>query len=167
MRNKIKLYVCGILLFAAAIFCCLYFIPKTTPIDITLNAEKTDKDQNKLGQVQIHVTGYLKEYLFHTDTLSLNIDDFDYLYDIHPWANRDSDGNYSDFDLHWDNRGYAFDATFGASSTVTGEHSVLLCLTLHKDLKHWQFSVNPSIYVVDEAARNDPSFGIAYRARIE
>ncbi len=147
--------------------CCLYFIPKTTPIDITLTAQKTDQNQNELGEAQIHVTGYLKEYLFHTDTLSLNIDDFDYLYDIYPWTNRDSDGNYYDFDLHWNNQGYAFDAIFGASSTVTGEHSASLYITLHKDLKNWQFFVAPSIYVTDEAVRNDPSFGIVYRARIE
>lgn len=165
MRSRIMWIIGSILLLAFAIFCCLYFIPKTTPIDITLDTVKSDYDHNELGTVQIHVQGALKEYLFHPDTLTLNIDDFDFLYDIRPWANRNSDGSYLDFEVNWDSRGYT-NCSFYASSTVTGEDSVYIIFFLRKDLKKWEFLLGPSFYA-EEAVRKDPTMELAYRATIE
>ena len=166
MRSRIMWIIGSILLLAFAIFCCLYFIPKTTSFDMTLDTVKYDYDGNEYGTVPIHVQGALKEYLFRPDTLTLNIDDFDFVYDIRPWANRNPDGSYPDFEVNWDSNGFETGILFYGNSTVTGENSAWINFCLREDLKQWEFHISPSIYA-DEAVRNDPTFGLAYRARLE
>lgn len=64
--------ILSLLIVAAA----LYFIPKTTPVDVTVDAVKMDKDGKELGTLQLHITGQYREYLFRQSQLDLKIDDF-------------------------------------------------------------------------------------------
>ena len=66
------LCVLGVLIVAAA----LYFIPKTTPIDVTVDAVKMDQAGNELGTVQLHIKGVYREYLFREPLMELEIDPF-------------------------------------------------------------------------------------------
>lgn len=54
----------------------LYFIPKSTPIDMTVDAVKMDKSGKEQGTVQLHITGEYREYLFRKPQIELEIDDF-------------------------------------------------------------------------------------------
>lgn len=54
----------------------LYFVPKVTPIDVTLNAVKLDEAGNELGTVQIHIKGNKLDYLFQESRLDVQIDPF-------------------------------------------------------------------------------------------
>ena len=167
MRNKMKWIIGGVLAFVLVLGCCLYFIPKTTPFDITLNATKTgdrNGEKNDMGTVQIHVHGTIKEYLFRSDKLELYIDDFDHLYDIEPWA--DSDRDCFTVDMDGDTYGYIKFLIFGASSKITGEDTVMLNLIFRNDLKRWEFFISPELHL-DEEERNDPSYNLRYDAFIE
>ena len=167
MSNKTKWIIGGVLAFVLVVGCCLYFIPKTTPFDITLNATKTGNrngEHEDLGTVEIHVYGTVKEYLFRSDKLELHIDDFDHLYDIKPFVASDRDGFTVDMD--GDSHGFITGLPFGASSNITGENTVLIWITLQSDLKKWEFSIHPGLYV-DEEEWDEPSYNLRYDAVIE
>lgn len=169
MNKKIKWIIVGTVCLILIVFGCLYFIPKTTPIDITLDATKYDStrsDAKELGTVQIHVHGALKEYLFRSDELELNVDNFDHLYDIHPWQSPEANGTYPNFKVDLDKGDYQYNIVLQASSTVTGEGSAVIHVIFRNDLKKWEFFVCPSIYT-DEAFKNDPALNLAYRATLE
>ena len=181
MRNKIKWIIGGVLSLVLVLGCCLYFIPKTTPIDITLNAAKTGDrngyrgDREDLGTVQIHLYGTLKEYLFRPSELTLAIDDFDIFYDIHAYANRDSNGNYPDVTVKLRGSDYSINlydkvtenyAVFWANSTVTGEDSAVITVYFSTDLKRWNLFASPYVYI-DEAFEDDPSFDCLYSATVK
>ena len=58
--KKILYILCGVFALFLIVASCLYFIPtKSTPIDLTLDALKTDNDGNELGTVPITVNGTL------------------------------------------------------------------------------------------------------------
>ncbi len=169
MRDKIKWIILGILALIAIVFGCLYFIPKTTPIDITLSAVKYESrqaDANELGIVQIHIHGNLMEYLLRPDELDLKIDDFDHLYDIHPWQSPEADGTYPNFKVDLDGEGYQYGVMLQASSTVTGEGSAIINVVFRNDFKKWELFINDHV-LTDESVKDDPSLNLAYRATLE
>ena len=167
MRNKMKWIIGGVVAFVLVLGCCLYFIPKTTPFDITLNATKTgdrNGEKNDMGTVQIHVHGTIKEYLFRSDELELHVDDFDHLYDIEPWA--DDNRNGFTVDMDGDENGYIMFLTFGASSNITGEDTVNIHVIIRTDLKQWEFFTSPE-FDVPEEEWDDPSYNLRYDAVVE
>ena len=78
MFNTIKWIIISVLLLAVTIGACLYFIPQTTTINLTLETLKTDRSGNELGSVTITVTGTWEKYLLQDDRLVLTIDDKTY-----------------------------------------------------------------------------------------
>lgn len=168
MRNKTKWIIGGILSFAVILFGCLYFIPKSTPIDITLDAVKykdgSSLDASEPGTVQIHIHGTLKEYLFRENTLTFAVDDFDHLYDIHAWDSRYEGSCYVTKTLIEDAE-ILFGSVFEASSTVTGEDTLTLSVAFQPDLKEWILSVGYS--VLHPELEDHPVTDNTYRATIE
>ena len=165
MLKRIKWIICGILALALIVLACLYFIPQTTTIDLTLETQKKDASGNVLGTVSITVNGTWEKYLLQDDRLILTIDDFDHLYNIRPWANNnvpyftEEQGDVNpEVPYHY--------ITFVADSTITGEDSVLLHLAFRDDLSKWEFfpSGHP---LISEDLRDDPSFQVAYRATVD
>lgn len=168
MDRKIKWIIGGVLVFVLVMLGCLYFIPKTTPIDITLDAVKYDStygDANVLGTVQIHIHGTLKEYLFREDTLTYTIDSFDHLYDIHAWDSSYKGSQYITVTLA-ENAEFNYSSAFQASSTVTGEGSAIIHVIIRNDLKKWELFVGDHV-LTDEAVKDDPSLNLAYRASLD
>jgi hypothetical protein len=167
MSHKTKWIIADVLAFIVIALSCLYFIPKTTPIDITLDAVKTDSsDENNLGTVQLHIHGTLYEYLLRSDELEFSIDDFDHLYDIRRWGQHEADGAYPNIEIDLGSEGYTSTA-FQASSTVTGEDSAMIILYLRNDLKDWNLVISPHILFPHKEAAADPSLHLNYRATLE
>lgn len=177
MSNKMKWIIGGVLAFVLVLGCCLYFIPKTTPIDITLTASKIG-DRNgareDLGTVEIRVHGTLKEYLFRPSELTLEIDDFDIFHNILSYTKRGPDrdadvtvklieGNYT---LNLYGKEVNYNASFIANSTITGEESAVIRVDFSPDLKNWVIIAVPDV-LIDEAFEDDPSFDCVYTATVE
>ena len=165
MLKRIKWIICGTLIFALIVLACLYFIPQTTPISLTLQAQKMDENGNVLGTVSVTVNGTWKKYLLQKDRLVLTIDAFDHLYNIRPWTNNNVPYFTEEQGAVDPEVPYHYIA-FVADSTITGEDSVLLHLALRDDLSKWEFfpSGHP---LINEDLRDDPSFQIVYRATVE
>ena len=66
-----------ILLFLIVLACILYFVPWSTPFDLTLNATKLDSDGNEIGTTQIHIQGKRLNYLFQMDRVDFELDPID------------------------------------------------------------------------------------------
>ncbi|MBE6976296.1 MAG: hypothetical protein E7439_03765 [Ruminococcaceae bacterium] len=162
--TKLKIILICAIAIVLLILAALYFIPKTTPIDLTLDTLKTDMDGNELGSVSITLKGNRKEYLLQEDRLTLTIDDFDHLYDIRPWVTGDGDPPY--FSLTQKDGDDYYYICYVANSTITGEDSVFLYVVFRKDLSKWELFPSPSIYIREEL-KSDPSFKVAYRATVE
>ncbi len=163
MRKSVKWLIGSVLTIALIVLACLYFIPKTTPIDIILDTQKRDSAGNELGSMQITLKGNWKEYLFKNNRLTFTIDDFDHLYDLRPWTAEYGTPPYSLEQS--DEDGYNC-ITYVANSTVTGEDSVFLYVLISEDLSRWEFFPAPSIYTSEEL-RDDPSFDLVYRTPME
>ena len=164
-KRKAVFIIATCLVCAMLIAVCLYYVPtKSTPIDLTLNALKTDRDGNELGTVQITVSGTLTEYLFRDDRLSLQISPFEDLYDIELWGTDDSDStNIGQPDAYGY---YTFDCT--ASSTEIGEDTYVLVVYFREDLSKWEFFRSYWLGTNKEFGRDyyyDLNF--AYRASVE
>jgi len=56
--------------------CVLYFVPRSSPFDLTLNATKLDSDGNEIGTTQITIRGKKLDYLFQKDRLEIEVDPF-------------------------------------------------------------------------------------------
>ena len=177
MSNKMKWIIGGVLAFVLVLGCCLYFIPKTTPFDITLNAAKTgdrNGEKNDMGTVQIHVHGTLKEYLFRPSEVTLEVEDFDNFYNILAYTKRgpyrDSDVNVKliegKYTLNLYGKEVDYDAVFIANSTVTGEESAVISVHFNPDLKNWVVLASPDV-LIDQAFEDDPSFDCVYTATVE
>ena len=167
MRNKVKWIIAGTLALIVIVLGCLYCIPKTTPFDITLDAVKLDgSDDTNLGTVQIRIHGNLYEYLLRSDELELHIDDFDHLYDIHPWQTPNADGTYDHFGIDLDAEDVQLGIVFQASSTVTGEGSATINVLYFGDMKKMDLFISPSIYATN-SAKDDPSLNLVYQATLE
>ncbi len=76
--------LCGIFVILLILNLCLYNISKNTPIKVSMEAVKLDEYGNQVGTVPIAINGYLKEYLFRSDALDVNIAPFDGLTDFEP-----------------------------------------------------------------------------------
>ena len=135
MRKSTRYTICGcfILIILVIIALCIYFVPtKTTPIDMTLNALKTDSDGNELGTVPITVRGTLTEYLFRQDNIALDISPIEDLYDIEQWETSIFDSfNYGPDEFGW------YRLYCNASSTEIGEDTYHLIIFFHEDLNKW------------------------------
>lgn len=57
--------------------CLLYFVHRSTPFDLTLNATKLDSDGNEIGTTQITIRGNRLDYLFQKDRVEIEVDPFD------------------------------------------------------------------------------------------
>ena len=118
--------VCVLLLAAG-----LYDIPiKTTPIDMSFDAVKSDNDGNEYGTVPITVQGQISEYLFQKSRLTLKISDFDDLYDISVLRSIEMPPP--------DKIGF-YEFGFYASSTILGEDTFLMYVFFNEDLSKWEF----------------------------
>ena len=124
--------VAGLLILATG----LYFIPvKTTPIDITMDAAKTNYEGEELGTVPITVHGTLTEYLFRENRLWLEISPVEDLYDIKP-SSTDYFGSVK-IGQPDQNGFYSLGCT--ASSTIVGEDSYVVTIFFREDLSQWEF----------------------------
>lgn len=167
MKNRKMAYiviisVVCVLLIAAG----LYFVPiKSTPIDITMEAVKSDSDENEIGTVPITVKGTVEKYLFRDDRVSLKIESFEDLYDIKQWDSRDYSGYGPDeYGFYW--------LYFNASSTVAGENSYMVTVIFREDLSSWEFfRVCRKYHYVEETEElileEYPELDIRYRATVE
>ena len=144
---------------ALIVLACLFFIPhKTTPIDLTLEMEIYPGSSIIEGTVPITLNGTWEQYLLNDDHLMLTIDDFEHYYNIHP-LNSLGDPPY--LPLSDKDNGYQ-SVCFVASSTITGEDSVLLFVKFKNDLSGWVIQPVPNFGIVSEELQNDPSFKYAY-----
>ena len=57
----------------------LYYVPWSTPVDLTLNAVKLDENGNEIGTAEIHIKGHKLDYLFRDSRLDVEIEPFDSL----------------------------------------------------------------------------------------
>ena len=55
----------------------LYFVPWSTPVDLTLNAVKLDENGNEIGTAEIHIKGHKLDDLFRDSRLDVDIEPFD------------------------------------------------------------------------------------------
>ena len=76
--------LCGIFVILLILNLSLYNIPKYTPVKVSLEAVKLDEYGNELGTFPITINGYLKEYLFRSDSLDVKISPLDGLTDFEP-----------------------------------------------------------------------------------
>ena len=77
MRKKFPVALSLVLVFLLLIGCFLYFLHRSTPFDLTLNATKFDKDGNEIGTTQITIRGNRLDYLFQKDRVEIEVDPFD------------------------------------------------------------------------------------------
>ena len=54
----------------------LYYVPWSTPVDLTLHATKLDEAGNVLGTEEIHIKGHRLDYLFQEPCLAVEITPF-------------------------------------------------------------------------------------------
>lgn len=166
MKNRKMAYiviisVVCVLLIAAG----LYFIPiKSTPIDITMDAVKSDSDGKELGTVPITVQGTITEYLFRNDRIEIEIEPFEDLYDI---EQRTTDFFIDDSDQ----KGHYL-VECNASSTIVGEDSYMVTVFFREDLSRWEFfRVCRKYHYVEETEElileEYPELDIRYRATVE
>lgn len=119
-------FVCALLLASG-----LYFVPiKTTPIDMSFDAIKTDRSGNECGTVPITVQGQISEYLFRKSRLTLEISDVEDLYDISMKS--------SDEMPPLDPIGF-YEFTFSASSTILGDDTFQIFVYFNEDFTKWEF----------------------------
>lgn len=166
MSKKILYIGCAIIISLLLIGTLLYFIPvSSTPIDITMDAVKSDSDENEIGTVPITVKGTVEKYLFRDDRVSLEIESFEDLYDITQWDSRDYSGYGPDeYGFYW--------LYFNASSTVAGENSYMVTVVFREDLSSWEFfRVCRKYHYVEETEElileEYPELDIRYRATVE
>ncbi len=166
MKNRKMAYiviisVVCVLLIAAG----LYFVPiKSTPIDITMEAVKSDSDGKELGTVPITVQGTITEYLFRNDRIEIEIEPFEDLYDI---EQRTTDFFIDDSDQ----KGHYL-VECNASSTIVGEDSYMVTVFFREDLSRWEFfRVCRKYHYVEETEElileEYPELDIRYRATVE
>ena len=158
MHPIVKWIICGTVALALIVLACLYFIPQSMPINLTITLEKHDGKGNVQGTISIDANGTWEKYLLQNDRLILTIDDFDHFYNIRPLNPIPGDPPY--FSLHEKKSGYN-SVCYIASSTITGEDSVLLFVKFQKDLSGWSLNTMPSPYIREEF-KDDPSFHVFY-----
>lgn len=164
--EKKYLIIVGAFILAVIVSACLYLTPiKSIPIDITMDAVKSDSDENEIGTVPITVKGTVEKYLFRDDRVSLEIESFEDLYDITQWDSRDYSGYGPDeYGFYW--------LYFNASSTVAGENSYMVTVVFQEDLSSWEFfRVCRKYHYVEETEElileEYPELDIRYRATVE
>lgn len=165
MHKRIQWIICGTLLLALIVLACLFFIPyKTTPMDLTLDMEIYPGSSITEGTVPITLNGTWEQYLLHKDRLILTIDDFEHYYNIRPLnpiLGETTLGETTYIELTDRNTGYQ-DPCFVASSTITGEDSVLLFVEFKNDLSGWRIKSIPNFGVISKELETDPSFRYTY-----
>ena len=77
MRKKFPVALCSIFVFLLLLGCLLFFLHRSTPFDLTLNATKFDKDGIEIGTTQITIRGNRLDYLFQKDRVEIEVDPFD------------------------------------------------------------------------------------------
>ncbi len=166
MFKRVIYITCAIVISLLLIGTLLYFIPvSSTSIDITMEAVKSDSDENELGTVPITVKGTVEKYLFRDDRVSLKIESFEDLYDIKQWDSRDFSGYGPDeHGFYW--------LYFNASSTVAGENSYTVTVVFREDLSSWEFfRVCRKYHYIEETeelVREEyPELDVRYRATVE
>ena len=165
MLEKIKWIICGTVILALIVLACLFFIPyKTTSMDLTLDMEIYPGRSVIEGTVPITLTGAWEQYLLHDDRLILTIDDFEHFYNIRPLNpvfGETSFGETTYISLT-DKKTDHQHICFVASSTITGEDSVLLFVEFKNDLSGWRINPRPTFGVVSKEFETDPSFLYTY-----
>ena len=156
MSETVKWIIGGVILLAVIIWGCLFFIPHTTtPLDQTLQMEIYPGSSMIEGTVPITLNGYWEQYLLQDDRLVLTVDEFEHYYDIRPMNPIPGDPPFFRLD---DTKADYHSVCFVASSTITGEDSVLLFVQFKKDLSGWLIRPVPNFGFVSEEFERDPSF---------
>lgn len=75
MNKRSMIFLAVILVVFLAV--ALYFVPKITPVQLTLDAVKVDGDGNELGTAQILISGSKLDYLFKPSRIDVYIHPFD------------------------------------------------------------------------------------------
>ena len=75
--SKVFLVLCGVFALLFVLNLCLYHIPKCTPTDVSLEVVKLNEYGEPVGTYPITIKGHLKEYLFRSDSLDVDISPFD------------------------------------------------------------------------------------------
>lgn len=160
MHKSVKWIICGILALALIVLACLFFIPHaTTLIDQTFEVKIHDGSGNIEGTVPITVNGTWKHYLLQEDHLVLTVYEFEHYYDIRPMNPIPGDPPFFRLD---DTKADYHSVCFVASSTITGEDSVLLFVQFKKDLSGWYINPMANPGVVSEKFMDHPSFRRIY-----
>ena len=73
-RHVIIFYSVVALLIIAAL---IYYLPRSTPINLNMDAVRLDAEGNQVGTTRISIKGYYRDYLFQADRLDLDITPFD------------------------------------------------------------------------------------------
>ena len=77
MYMKLRITLRWVLVLLLVLGCILYFVPWSTPVDLTLDAAKLDQNGNVIGTAQITINGKRLDYLFQKNRLDIQIDPFD------------------------------------------------------------------------------------------
>ena len=77
MSTKAKIITVISIIALLTVAALLYFVPRTTPVDISFLAVKLDKNGSDLGLAQITIKGQKLDYLFRDSRLDVEISPFD------------------------------------------------------------------------------------------
>ena len=124
--------IMGMLLGISITLAALYFIPKTTNVDLTLDAVKLDLSGNEIGAARITVTGKKLDYLFQKDRLLVQISPLEGLPEA---TNR----NIDDRVIY--HEGYCYVHLF-ATDPAQPEVLPAVVLAFSEDLDRWAVRVN-------------------------
>lgn len=108
MYKKVKRIIVIILVACLIAGALLYFVPWPTPVNLSLNAAKLDKDGNVVGNMTIHIEGVMLNYLFQEDSLNVKISPFD----SHKWVKLTRNANTNRDGIIYPHSGDCFELFF-------------------------------------------------------
>lgn len=82
MEKRPIIFISVVLIIFIAVV--LYFVPKITPVQLSMGAVKIDGNGNELGTVQLVMSGSKLDYLFKPSRLDVSIQPFDNITAIKP-----------------------------------------------------------------------------------
>ena len=77
MSTKAKIICILSMIAILAVAAALYFIPKSTPVDLSFHVVKLDKNGKDLGTAELRIQGRKLDYLFRDSRMEVEITPFD------------------------------------------------------------------------------------------
>ena len=77
MSTKAKIICILSIVAILAVAAALYFIPKSTPVDLSFHVVKLDKNGKDLGTAELRIQGRKLDYLFRDSRMEVEISPFD------------------------------------------------------------------------------------------